>query len=95
MLARITAAVRRHPAPLFLALVVTVVFAPVLFAGEVLYLRDVQSYFVDSGCTGCHGLPPPAPHATLATCSSCHLNIDDSFEFIDPEMHIDGNVDVF
>lgn len=46
-------------------------------------------------CGSCHGLPPPPPHAQFEDCSRCHGDvIDKSRNFIAPERHVDGTVDV-
>lgn len=43
-------------------------------------------------CGGCHGLPPPPPHAKIDTCSMCHKNVDSSLNFLFPDTHVDGLV---
>ena len=45
------------------------------------------------GCTDCHGLPPAAPHVNVTICYACHTNVTDSFQFVDPDLHINGEVD--
>ena len=54
---------------------------------------------VDDGtqaaCGTCHGLPPESAHPNDTDCSSCHSEvIDDSLNFIAPDRHIDGVVDL-
>ncbi len=48
-----------------------------------------------NACGSCHGVPPPAPHAQLDNCSLCHGDVIDSDgNFIDPALHINGQVDL-
>jgi predicted CxxxxCH...CXXCH cytochrome family protein len=48
-----------------------------------------------TGCRGCHGLPPAAPHPAISSpCSSCHPNIGDDLSFIDPLKHVNGRIDL-
>jgi predicted CxxxxCH...CXXCH cytochrome family protein len=45
-------------------------------------------------CGSCHGLPPPPPHPQPAlSCADCHGNIAPSYNFLEPEKHVDGVVD--
>jgi predicted CxxxxCH...CXXCH cytochrome family protein len=43
-------------------------------------------------CTSCHGVPPPAPHPFRADCFTCHQDIDSNFNFVRPELHVDGQL---
>lgn len=44
-------------------------------------------------CSGCHGLPPPAPHPYQNDCSSCHEDVAPGNQtFSHPELHVDGIV---
>lgn len=48
-------------------------------------------------CGSCHGMPPPPPHATGASCGDCHTTLlpgeGPDYIFQAPESHIDGKVD--
>ncbi|MGC4120251.1 MAG: hypothetical protein QM765_37845 [Myxococcales bacterium] len=44
-------------------------------------------------CTGCHGLPPPAPHPPAGDCGRCHLDVSDrAGKITSASRHIDGYV---
>lgn len=46
-------------------------------------------------CGNCHGTPPPAPHPAGSDCGTCHPTIQPGTRnFLDPDSHIDGTVDV-
>jgi predicted CxxxxCH...CXXCH cytochrome family protein len=45
-----------------------------------------------SGCTACHGAPPPAPHSTSAACGSCHAGYTSTS--VNLATHINGTVEV-
>lgn len=50
-----------------------------------------------AACGSCHGLPPDPPHptASLGTCGTCHgETVDSDLNFFDPDLHINGQVDV-
>jgi predicted CxxxxCH...CXXCH cytochrome family protein len=44
-------------------------------------------------CGSCHGLPPPAPHPASTTCWTCHANLTPNYQFVDPQKHVNGQVD--
>ena len=46
-----------------------------------------------TGCTGCHSMPPPAPHVDDATCENCHGPTATPGGF-DASHHVDGVVDL-
>ncbi|HSD22114.1 MAG TPA: CxxxxCH/CxxCH domain-containing protein, partial [Anaeromyxobacter sp.] len=49
-----------------------------------------------TGCTGCHGFPPPAPHPANPLCNSCHpltVGIDGKID-VAGGRHVDGTLDV-
>ena len=49
-----------------------------------------------TGCTGCHGFPPPAPHPQNPLCNSCHpltVGIDGKID-VAGGRHVDGTLDV-
>jgi predicted CxxxxCH...CXXCH cytochrome family protein len=45
-----------------------------------------------TGCDGCHALPPPAPHTSSTACWFCHKNVDSTLKFLFPNTHVDGVV---
>ena len=46
-------------------------------------------------CGSCHGLPPAAPHLQRADCATCHGAVIDAHRnFIVPELHVNGQVDL-
>jgi predicted CxxxxCH...CXXCH cytochrome family protein len=45
-----------------------------------------------TGCTSCHGAPPPAPHPTSTTCGSCHAGY--TATSVNLATHLNGVVDV-
>ncbi|MBI5488718.1 MAG: CxxxxCH/CxxCH domain-containing protein [Deltaproteobacteria bacterium] len=45
-------------------------------------------------CGTCHGVPPPAPHASRTDCGTCHGAVYDGTRFVDRTRHIDGVLDV-
>jgi predicted CxxxxCH...CXXCH cytochrome family protein len=45
-----------------------------------------------TGCDGCHALPPPAPHIQSTACWFCHKNVDSTLKFLFPDTHVDGLV---
>lgn len=48
-----------------------------------------------AACGTCHSLPPAAPHPQNPRCEICHgAVVDGGLDFIDPELHINGQVDV-
>ena len=48
-----------------------------------------------SACDACHGAPPGAPHPGGEDCSACHgMVLDAAQNFIAPELHINGVIDV-
>lgn len=48
-----------------------------------------------AACGTCHALPPSAPHVQRSECSLCHGDvIDADRHFVNPELHIDGHVEV-
>lgn len=48
-----------------------------------------------TGCNGCHGFPPPAPHPQARACSACHSQVVDSENRIaDRTLHANGSVEV-
>jgi predicted CxxxxCH...CXXCH cytochrome family protein len=42
------------------------------------------------GCTSCHGMPPPDPHASDSACGLCHTNVDASNRIINRTLHVNG-----
>jgi predicted CxxxxCH...CXXCH cytochrome family protein len=49
----------------------------------------------ESACGSCHELPPKSSHPKLTDCSLCHgMVIDKAGQFIAPDLHINGNVEV-
>jgi predicted CxxxxCH...CXXCH cytochrome family protein len=46
-----------------------------------------------NACGYCHGYPPPAPHAQMDSCSSCHPVFDAQGAFLDGK-HVNGTLDV-
>ncbi|MBI2892835.1 MAG: CxxxxCH/CxxCH domain-containing protein [Deltaproteobacteria bacterium] len=45
-------------------------------------------------CGTCHSLPPTEDHPALDQCYLCHDSvIDETLEFVDPTLHINGDVD--
>lgn len=52
------------------------------------------------GCTACHRMPPPAPHAQVAECHQCHTNVDPSSDythfggirFLVDSLHVNGEI---
>jgi len=49
-----------------------------------------------SGCGGCHGLAPPAPHPDNTDCGQCQptMNPGEGLVIAYPALHIDGKLDV-
>lgn len=48
-----------------------------------------------AACGSCHAFPPPAPHPDAADCGTCHPTVQPgSMEFLDPDSHINGQVDL-
>lgn len=50
-------------------------------------------------CGGCHGDPPPPPHpsTTSGQCAGCHSNVvqgPNGLTFVDPNLHINGSVEL-
>ena len=45
-------------------------------------------------CGTCHGVPPAAPHPPGFNCSGCHPTVDSGLNFIEPQRHVDGVVDL-
>ena len=46
-------------------------------------------------CGTCHKLPPTG-HTTATTCNGCHPRVvDQDFNIIDKNLHINGKIDVF
>jgi predicted CxxxxCH...CXXCH cytochrome family protein len=47
-------------------------------------------------CTSCHGMPPPTPaHPPAPTfCTPCHSNVDGLGGFVDPNLHVNGFIDL-
>jgi predicted CxxxxCH...CXXCH cytochrome family protein len=46
-------------------------------------------------CGSCHALPPPPPHPIASDCSRCHSSvIDASSNFIAPELHVNGKLEL-
>ncbi|HET9954941.1 MAG TPA: CxxxxCH/CxxCH domain-containing protein [Polyangiaceae bacterium] len=47
-------------------------------------------------CTGCHGMPPAAPHPAATQCGFCHSAVvsSDHLTIHDRNRHVDGTVDV-
>ena len=46
-------------------------------------------------CTSCHGMPPTENHVPRTDCATCHgAVIDEAGDFVDPELHVDGKVEV-
>ncbi|HEY6002086.1 MAG TPA: CxxxxCH/CxxCH domain-containing protein, partial [Anaeromyxobacter sp.] len=43
-----------------------------------------------SGCTACHGVPPPAPHPADSSCGRCHVGF--TATSVNPLLHMDGYV---
>jgi predicted CxxxxCH...CXXCH cytochrome family protein len=49
----------------------------------------------EEACGSCHALPPPRPHPAREDCYSCHGQVvNEKREFIAPERHVNGQVDV-
>jgi len=49
----------------------------------------------EAACGTCHGAPPEtAAHPSRTDCASCHPTMDAAGDFIAPERHIDGNLDL-
>jgi predicted CxxxxCH...CXXCH cytochrome family protein len=49
-----------------------------------------------SRCVSCHGFPPGGNHSPLTQCYLCHFRVYDSgLDFIRPDKHINGVVDVY
>lgn len=47
-----------------------------------------------STCGSCHGMPPPPPHPSgTGDCSACHENVHPDGSFVDPNLHVNGEVD--
>lgn len=46
-------------------------------------------------CAGCHGMPPPAPHARWANCAACHSNATGASgqELKDAGVHVNGAIE--
>ncbi len=47
-----------------------------------------------AACGTCHGLPPSSPHPADTNCSTCHPTVDASWNFLEPQRHIDGVLDL-
>lgn len=47
-------------------------------------------------CTGCHAMPPPAPHVQMKACGRCHADVvgEDHVTITARSKHVDGKVDV-
>ncbi len=46
-------------------------------------------------CGTCHALPPPAPHPQNADqCSTCHFDVDADRNFVHPEQHVNGLIEL-
>ena len=52
-------------------------------------------------CTSCHSIPPAYPHVQVPdNCHGCHSNVDpahdypDSIRFINPQLHVNGHVEL-
>ncbi len=46
-------------------------------------------------CTSCHSMPPPSPHqSTAQPCANCHANVSFINEIIDPNLHVNGVVEL-
>jgi predicted CxxxxCH...CXXCH cytochrome family protein len=45
-------------------------------------------------CGTCHGIPPDPPHTANLDCGACHGEVYDGGEWIDPDLHINGIVEV-
>lgn len=49
----------------------------------------------EEACGSCHGTPPPAPHPQSDACADCHGDVlGADGEFVAPERHVNGVVDV-
>lgn len=49
----------------------------------------------EEACGTCHGLPPALPHPQVEDCGLCHDEvIDEHRDFIAPELHVDGRLQV-
>ncbi|RME27711.1 MAG: hypothetical protein D6806_04240, partial [Deltaproteobacteria bacterium] len=46
-----------------------------------------------AACGTCHGLPPQPPHPQLFNCELCHDQVYSPSGFVDPSLHIDGQVE--
>jgi predicted CxxxxCH...CXXCH cytochrome family protein len=45
-------------------------------------------------CASCHGVPPPPPHPDVLLCFQCHASmISPAFEILQPDLHINGEID--
>lgn len=52
------------------------------------------------GCSGCHRMPPPAPHEQVAQCHQCHTNVDPASDythfggirFLVDSLHVNGEI---
>ncbi len=47
-----------------------------------------------AACGTCHEIPPAPPHPANRNCFNCHPTVDDAWNFIEPERHINGVVDL-
>jgi predicted CxxxxCH...CXXCH cytochrome family protein len=45
-------------------------------------------------CGTCHGLPPAGTHAARPDCETCHDTVWDGNNWVDPNLHINGTVEV-
>lgn len=45
-------------------------------------------------CGACHGVPPSAPHPQVEQCALCHGGAYDAAGALDPEQHVDGEIDM-
>ena len=45
-------------------------------------------------CGSCHGLPPCSGHPGSGPCAPCHQEVYDGTDWVDPQLHIDGQVQV-
>lgn len=48
-----------------------------------------------TGCNGCHGFPPPAPHPQSSACAACHGQVvDGKNAIVAKDLHVNGTVEV-
>ncbi len=74
--------------------------APFVYTGTSITGNNLLMEWTDVGtnqaeCGTCHGLPPTG-HTPIPTCSGCHPRVvDGANNIIGPDLHINGEIDVF